>query len=117
MRTIKLFSTFFLKVCDNIYPFFAGGGQHDSMEFMTFLLERLHEDLNPLQQNNSIVVDIFGGLEESQLTCSPCGGTSVTSTPYKFLSLEVPPNGDAVSLMSCLDSYIKEEKLGEEEKW
>lgn len=97
-------------------PQFAGYQQQDSQEFMSFLLDGIHEDLNRvqkkpytevvegdgtkpdsqvaqeawrrhLQRNDSVVVDRCQGLLRSHLTCPHCNHQSVTFDPYMSLSL------------------------------
>lgn len=81
-------------------PTFSGYSQHDAQEFLAFLLDGLHEDLNRikqkpyveipdsdgrpdeevaeerwrlhLQRNDSIVVDLFQGLYKSEVYCPFC---------------------------------------------
>jgi ubiquitin carboxyl-terminal hydrolase 8 len=84
-------------------PSFSGNDQHDSQEFLSFLLDQLHEDLNiakrPFPPNGaeldsedypehqfmemewkkysmrnwSIIVDMFQGITKSRLQCLSCG--------------------------------------------
>jgi ubiquitin carboxyl-terminal hydrolase 8 len=86
-----------------IHPSFAGNEQQDSHEFLSFILDQLHEDLNiarrPFPENGpdldselyqekefmqietrkyhlrnwSIVVDMFQGILKSVLQCLKCG--------------------------------------------
>eukprot|EP01041_Mallomonas_annulata_P002523 gene2523-4905_t len=97
---------------------FAGYQQQDSQEFMCFLLDGLHEDLNRitnkistnaiesrnrddnivareswrryLLRNDSILVDSCFGLSKSHVTCTGCGNVSVTFEPFNNLSLPIP---------------------------
>ncbi|CAF3315764.1 unnamed protein product [Rotaria socialis] len=92
--------------------------QHDSQEFLSFLLDGLHEDLNRvhnkpyvelkdsdnrpdetvayehwanhLARNTSIIVDLFHGLLRSQVKCSVCELKSVRFDPFNILSLPLP---------------------------
>jgi len=104
---------------------FAGYAQHDAQEFMAFLLDGLHEDLNRVKckpltspvesdgrpdgevadeawrlykmRNDSIIVDLFQGQYRSTLICPTCDKVSVTFDPFLFLSLPMPP------LKTCFD--------------
>jgi len=101
-------------------PQFVGFQQHDSQEFVAFLLDGLHEDLNRVRQkpsvelkesdgrpdeivseeawqrhllrNNSIIVDLFQGQFKSTLVCPDCERVSVTFDPMMYLSLPLPMN-------------------------
>lgn len=99
-------------------PQFSGYNQHDSQEFLAFLLDGLHEDLNRvkckpyiegkdvegrpdeavadehwrnhLARNDSIIVDLFQGQYRSTLVCPFCKKLSVTFDPFMYLSLPLP---------------------------
>jgi len=94
---------------------FSGYQQHDSQEFLNFLLDGLHEDLNRvikkpfvekdetsrpddlkskdcwigfLRRNQSIFTDLFYGLFKSTLYCPDCENISTCFDP--FLSVSLP---------------------------
>uniref|UniRef100_A0A8C4QCP5 ubiquitinyl hydrolase 1 n=1 Tax=Eptatretus burgeri TaxID=7764 RepID=A0A8C4QCP5_EPTBU len=95
---------------------FTGCSQHDAQEFMAFLLDGLHEDLNRVREklytpvpnsdsrpdqmvadeawnqhklrNDSFIVDLFQGQYKSKLVCPVCAKVSITFDP--FLHLPVP---------------------------
>ncbi|XP_043220870.1 ubiquitin carboxyl-terminal hydrolase 19-like isoform X2 [Amphibalanus amphitrite] len=97
---------------------FTGFAQHDAQEFMAFLLDGLHEDLNrvvekPYTQteeagdrpddevareawyryrlrDDSVIVDLFQGQYKSKLVCPDCGKVSVTFDPFLYLPLPLP---------------------------
>eukprot|EP00258_Populus_trichocarpa_P043285 XP_024459304.1 ubiquitin carboxyl-terminal hydrolase 8 [Populus trichocarpa] len=99
-------------------PQFSGYNQHDSQEFLSFLLDGLHEDLNRvkskpyiaikdaegrldevvaeeywrnhLARNDSIIVDLCQGQYQSTLVCPACNKKSVTFDPFMYLSLPLP---------------------------
>jgi ubiquitin carboxyl-terminal hydrolase 4/11/15 len=100
-------------------PQFSGYQQQDSQEFMSFLLDGLHEDLNLVRQkpyidkkdddgkaddvtlaaeqwdyyrkrNQSKIHDIFHGQIKSVVTCLTCKTTARTFDPICFLSLPLP---------------------------
>ncbi|GLT96373.1 hypothetical protein SLE2022_139980 [Rubroshorea leprosula] len=99
-------------------PQFSGYNQHDSQEFLAFLLDGLHEDLNRvkckpytevkdaegcldeevaeeywrnhLARNNSIIVDVCQGQYRSMLVCPDCKKLSVTFDPFMYLTLPLP---------------------------
>ncbi|KAL6068112.1 Ubiquitin carboxyl-terminal hydrolase 11 [Balamuthia mandrillaris] len=110
----------FKSILSKYAPQFSGYQQHDSQEFLTFVLDGLHEDLNRvvdkpymeeglcfvphqsdveraeiswarhLQRNQSVIVDLFQGQLQSAVTCPTCDHVSVTFDPFMFLSLPVP---------------------------
>ncbi|GIL69539.1 hypothetical protein Vretifemale_467 [Volvox reticuliferus] len=99
-------------------PQFSGYAQHDSQEFLAFLLDGLHEDTNRIRnkpyieerdqpgrpdeevaaeawanyraRNDSLVVDHFQGLFKSTVDCPQCGFNSVKFDPFMYLSLPLP---------------------------
>ncbi|KAJ0028863.1 hypothetical protein Pint_36200 [Pistacia integerrima] len=102
----------------NFAPQFSGYNQHDSQEFLAFLLDGLHEDLNRVKckpyieakdtegcpekevaeeywrnhraRNDSIIVDLCQGQYRSMLVCPNCKKVSVTFDPLMYLSLPLP---------------------------
>ncbi|KAK9686265.1 ubiquitin carboxyl-terminal hydrolase, partial [Basidiobolus ranarum] len=103
-------------------PSFMGYQQHDSQEFIAFLLDGLHEDLNRIydkpyiekkdsegrpdalvakehweihkSRNDSIIVDMFQGQYKSTLICPECNKVSVTFDPFMYLTLPIPVSKD-----------------------
>lgn len=99
-------------------PQFTGFAQHDAQEFMAFLLDGLHEDLNRIKskpyienaesdgrpdeivadeswkryklRNDSIVVDLFQGQYKSTVVCPECHKVSINFDPFLYLSVPLP---------------------------
>lgn len=99
-------------------PQFRGHRQHDAHEFLRYMLDRLHTELqaveisNPLAQKagetktnpynvpalshlqskgrNSIVTNVFGGVLQSEVRCLICGMESKKHDPFLDLSLDIP---------------------------
>eukprot|EP00980_Cylindrotheca_fusiformis_P022862 scaffold9857_cov127-Cylindrotheca_fusiformis.AAC.8 len=100
-------------------PRFAGCLQHDSQEFLAYLLDGLHEDLNRIvnapyvempdatngqnmaiagaraweahgRRNDSLVMDTFYGQFQSTCVCPKCGKVSVSFDAFNHVSLEIP---------------------------
>ncbi|XP_062872197.1 ubiquitin carboxyl-terminal hydrolase 19 [Trichomycterus rosablanca] len=97
---------------------FTGYAQHDAQEFMAFLLDGLHEDLNRIQnkpytetvdsdgrqdevvaeeawqrhkmRNDSFIVDLFQGQYKSKLVCPTCSKVSITFDPFLYLPVPLP---------------------------
>ena len=100
------------------YQSFQGYQQHDSQEFLNYLIDTLHEDTNRvqekevieklegdgrpdqelaeqcwenhLQRENSFINDHFYGLNRSHLTCPECKRESITFDPYNQLQVPIP---------------------------
>ena len=98
---------------------FSGYGQHDSNEFLIFLLDILHEDLNKItdkqyieikekkenenddqaalrwwkshtKREDSIIVNLFHGQYKNKVVCCECGKNSITYDPFMIMSLPLP---------------------------
>ncbi|VDN06160.1 unnamed protein product [Thelazia callipaeda] len=97
---------------------FANFAQHDAHEFLSFVLDGLHEDLNRvrskpttsvvevegrpdievskeawqnyLMRNDSIFVDLFHGQLKSRLQCPNCYQISITFDPFVYLAVPFP---------------------------
>ncbi|XP_027067090.2 ubiquitin carboxyl-terminal hydrolase 8 isoform X2 [Coffea arabica] len=108
----------FKSVIAGFAPQFGGYSQHDAQEFLAFLLDGLHEDLdrvkhkpyvevkdvdghldeevadehwrNHLARNDSIIVDLCQGQYRSTLVCPVCKKLSITFDPFMYLSLPLP---------------------------
>jgi len=125
-------------------PRFSGYNQEDSQEFLRYLLEGLHEDVNRvitkpqpihteidsslsvceqameawkryIRRDDSHLVDLFVGQLKSTLKCSDCNHESVTFEPFWDLSLGIPSRTGEVTLLDCLDTFTKEEVLDGDE--
>ncbi|KAJ2711244.1 hypothetical protein H4R19_003345, partial [Coemansia spiralis] len=99
-------------------PQFRGYNQQDAPEFLSFLLDGMHEDLNRIvhkpyievpdadgrpdaeiadeqwdiykRRNDSVVVDLFQGQFRSTLVCPVCSHVSVMFDPFMYLTLPLP---------------------------
>jgi ubiquitin carboxyl-terminal hydrolase 4/11/15 len=97
---------------------FSGYQQQDSHEFVVFLLDALHEDLNRVKtkpvlpqidgdgtddaeiaertlnnlklRDDSVVTDIFQGLLRSKMTCPNCSRQTTVFEPFQTISLSLP---------------------------
>ncbi|XP_015285216.1 PREDICTED: ubiquitin carboxyl-terminal hydrolase 31, partial [Gekko japonicus] len=93
---------------------YRGSSQHDAQEFLLWLLDRVHEDLNNLMKNNgspplkppfeepvliegpafpinsSFVQELFQAQYRSSLTCPHCQKQSNTFDPFLCISLPIP---------------------------
>uniref|UniRef100_A0A8C9S7M6 ubiquitinyl hydrolase 1 n=1 Tax=Scleropages formosus TaxID=113540 RepID=A0A8C9S7M6_SCLFO len=90
---------------------FRGNAQHDAQEFLLWLLDRVHEDLNnivhpssrpPVEEDDeasegpslpvagSFVQELFQAQYRSSLTCPHCQKQSNTFDPFLCISLPIP---------------------------
>nr|XP_032525518.1 ubiquitin carboxyl-terminal hydrolase 37-like [Danaus plexippus plexippus]XP_032525519.1 ubiquitin carboxyl-terminal hydrolase 37-like [Danaus plexippus plexippus]XP_032525520.1 ubiquitin carboxyl-terminal hydrolase 37-like [Danaus plexippus plexippus]XP_032525521.1 ubiquitin carboxyl-terminal hydrolase 37-like [Danaus plexippus plexippus]XP_032525522.1 ubiquitin carboxyl-terminal hydrolase 37-like [Danaus plexippus plexippus] len=126
-------------------PRFMGYSQQDAQEFLRYLLEGLHEDVNRvtvkpkpilteiddslsdsakaaeawsryLRTEDSRVGDIFVGQLKSTLRCTHCLHDSVTFDPFWDLSLPIPSRTGNLKLQQCLQHFVREEELDGDEK-
>lgn len=126
-------------------PRFMGYSQQDAQEFLRYLLEGLHEDVNRvtikpkpilteiddtlsatskaqeawaryLRTEDSRVGDIFVGQLKSTLRCAHCLHDSVTFDPFWDLSLPIPSRTGNLKLQQCLQHFVREEELDGDEK-
>uniref|UniRef100_A0A671URI1 ubiquitinyl hydrolase 1 n=1 Tax=Sparus aurata TaxID=8175 RepID=A0A671URI1_SPAAU len=117
-------------------PYFSGYSQQDAQEFLRFLLDKLHTEINRkpnvlynldmtsdvfssfkhLERDDSRIVDLFSGQLRSSLHCSVCSHYSNTFDVFCDLSLPIPKrsSGGEVTLRECLDLFSQEEKLDKE---
>lgn len=121
---------------------FHRGIPQDAHEFLAFILNKLHEDLNRasrngkkpritgkkrserraakswrsnLEKNCSIIIDLFQGQLKSTLQCMSCNGMKVKFEQFLHLSLQIPQNTNNPTLDDCLNEFIKPEQLND--KW
>uniref|UniRef100_A0A671S6L6 Ubiquitin carboxyl-terminal hydrolase 2 n=1 Tax=Sinocyclocheilus anshuiensis TaxID=1608454 RepID=A0A671S6L6_9TELE len=125
-------------------PRFVGYNQQDAQEFLRFLLDGLHNEVNRvtvkprspmedfdhvsddekgkrmwnkyLESEDSKVVDLFVGQLKSSLTCNECGFCSTVFDPFWDLSLPIAKTSGEVSLMDCLRLFTKEDVLDGNER-
>uniref|UniRef100_A0A3Q4H9F0 ubiquitinyl hydrolase 1 n=1 Tax=Neolamprologus brichardi TaxID=32507 RepID=A0A3Q4H9F0_NEOBR len=119
--------------------------QQDAQEFLRFLLDGLHNEVNRvtvrpkvsvldfdhladdekgrrmwnmyLAREDSKVVDLFVGQLKSSLTCTACGFRSTVFDPFWDLSIPIAQKSSGeVTLKDCLRLFTKEDVLDGEER-
>ena len=95
-----------------VAPRFSGYNQHDAQEFMRFLLNELHDEINGanvkgrkspadnetlgsaleryLTWEDSKISDLFGGMLRSTVCCLVCRHPSTVYDPFMDLALPIP---------------------------
>ena len=106
----------------------AGYSQQDAHEFFISFLDEIHKccssklsGANGVQNHTSpctcVVHQVFGGVLQSEVTCSTCHNSSQTFDPILDISLEIKnvsrkkKDNSTTSLTDCLDDYTLPEKL------
>ncbi|XP_043997621.1 ubiquitin carboxyl-terminal hydrolase 2-like [Gambusia affinis] len=126
-------------------PKFIGCNQQDAQEFLRFLLDGLHNEVNRattrrkvsaqdidhlpdeekarrtwnmyLEREDSKVVDLFAGQLKSSLTCTVCGFRSTVFEPFWDLSVPIAQKSSGeVTLKDCLRLFTREDVLDGEER-
>ena len=111
--------SYFKRIFVHFVHKFSGYAQQDSNEFLIYLLDKIHEDLNTitvkpyiemeekkkdqtdeevskiwwekhLKRENSIIVDLFHGQFKSTISCNICHRICVSFDSYMFISIPIP---------------------------
>ncbi|KAH3717586.1 hypothetical protein DPMN_060379, partial [Dreissena polymorpha] len=119
-------------------PKFAGSKQEDCQEFLTFLMEGLHEGLNKVKvkkqiqeqtnegltdemaaeiswrdhklNNDSILVELFQGQFKKTIMCRTCSKQIVDFETFMYLFLPIP-NTTYCTLQDCLMHFSAEKSV------
>ncbi|XP_052255497.1 titin homolog isoform X2 [Dreissena polymorpha] len=128
----------FKEAIDRCQSKFAGSRQEDCQEFLTCLMEGLHEGLNEgkdkprIQEqsneghteessakipwrdhtlhNDSILVDLFQGQIKKTITCRTCNEQIVDFETFMYLFLPIP-NTTECTLHECLKHFFAERRV------
>ncbi|XP_057656003.1 ubiquitin carboxyl-terminal hydrolase 38 [Diorhabda carinulata] len=106
-------------------PGFSLGHQHDSSEFLGYLLDTLHEqeknvtntiescygDEGAVALLPTKVQQSFGGKTMTVSRCGECTTTSERVDHFRELQLSFPNHSDNQSVQTLLDYYLQPEKL------
>ena len=75
---------------------FSGTEQSDAHEFLTFLIDTLHEELKATGE--LIISDIFYGTFRSTIQCLNCSHQSISKEPFMCLSLPIETSSGNISI-------------------
>ncbi|CAH1980782.1 unnamed protein product [Acanthoscelides obtectus] len=115
-------------------PGFLPGHQHDSSEFLGYLLDTLHEQEKNLGGNGeeeavegaaalvaicppTVVQQSFGGRTITVSRCADCGTKSERADHFRELQLAFPNHDENQSVQTLLDYYLQPEKLSGENQY
>ena len=107
-----------------VAPRFTGYSQQDAHEFMRFLLNKLHEEINRagvegrkspadnetleeacaryLTWEDSRISELFGGMLRSDVYCSVCKNQSTVYIPFMDIALPIPRRKQWSYCLQCL---------------
>ncbi|CAF2070581.1 unnamed protein product [Rotaria magnacalcarata] len=105
------------KTIDRYTTQFTGYDQHDSQEFMGFLLDALHEDLLEAQNESSPISRLFQGQLETTIHCENDCPPVLTSSTFNFLPLPISSREDETHLSECIKNFLEVEPIGRHGKW
>jgi len=86
----------FKKVIADKSEQFAGTDQSDAQEFLSFLIDALHEELNIT--NKPIFEELFYGTFKSTIKCSQYNHQSIAKEPFMCLSLPIEEDNDSATI-------------------
>ncbi|XP_030751447.1 ubiquitin carboxyl-terminal hydrolase 35 [Sitophilus oryzae] len=106
-------------------PGFVLGHQHDSSEFLGYLLDTLHEQEKSktcvisssegeeaaAEPPLTVVQQSFGGKTVTVSRCAECGTKSERIDEFRDLQLSIPQNVENNSVQSLLEYFLQSEKL------
>ncbi|KAG5889725.1 hypothetical protein JTB14_010199 [Gonioctena quinquepunctata] len=105
-------------------PGFLPGHQHDSSEFLGYLLDTLHEQENNVADGAAcsedegasaviptVVQQSFGGKTLTVSHCGECGTKSERVDNFRELQLSFPNHSENQTVQTLLDYYLQPEKL------
>ncbi|KAK7866294.1 hypothetical protein R5R35_007122 [Gryllus longicercus] len=113
---------------------FQTNQQQDSNEFLTILMDWLHEDLKKpsvksigdvgrdqddwekqwdefYKENTSLIVLLFYGQQKSTVRCLKCFKESVKYETFSNLTLPLPSNINSCTLEECVQLYVRGEHI------
>jgi len=135
VRPAEFWQTIHRVVDDTGYEHFKRKAPHDAHEFLTFLIDTIHEstavavDMRVLADEGTLAasalkvwkrtfegqyspfVDQFYGLYHNRVTCSACSAVSHSWEPFTSLKAAVPESGEPPTLMSMLEAEFKAETI------
>ena len=128
----KIIPNIFIDTFKNVKKQFEGYKQQDAQEFLSVLLEQLHEDLNRItdkpyvellekqdneddlvaskrwwdlhkKREDSIIIDLFNGQLKSETICQVCRKSSIIYDPFMSLCVPLPKEKKLLSFKIFYD--------------
>jgi ubiquitin carboxyl-terminal hydrolase 8 len=96
---------------------FTEHDQHDSQEFMSFLLDALHEDLLYTHNESSPISEMFQGQLHTTIHCENGCPSVLAPSTFNFLPLPIPVANDETDLAECMKNFLEPELIGNHGKW
>lgn len=110
--------------------------QHDSQEFLNWMLDNVHEEINKikkkpfvelpdfdetcsdvegsqaywdahLKRDQSLIVDLFHGQYKSRITCVQCRKSSIKYDPFMSLTVEIPDSSQSIAVIVIFPNLTK----------
>ena len=135
-NSTKLNPINFLRTFFRVNQSLNAGIQHDAQEFLSILLDYLHEDLNRIdkkpyiqleeqkenetdkeaserfwnshkKREDSIIVDLFHGQFKSKIKCVTCCNISINYEPFIFLGLPIPEKKNRMIIKFALMNKLE----------
>ena len=116
----------FYRQFGKLAPRFANCYQHDSLEFLSILLDILHEGLtNILREPQTIVSQTFHIQMQTVVTCEECNKDVTTEESFSFLPLPIPEEDQnstsshnrRYKLDECFRKFLQGEHIGNNGQW
>jgi ubiquitin C-terminal hydrolase len=124
-------------------PQFAGYNLGDCSEFLSFMIDMVHEDLNRILKkpyvhleemtgtdeeiskvywdnfklrNDSFIVDEFYGQTKTVVECPKCSKVKTVFDPLLMLSVNIPlVDRESMDLYDCISEFTKTEVMGDDD--
>lgn len=104
----------FIQAVKKFNVLFDNDDHHDSHEFITWLLDSVHEELQKQPGQTSFVQEMFGGKLTNDFVCLSCETHNKRDEAFNNLSLDIEKN---TSLNYCVQRFNFKELLNKQDKF